>query len=132
METNGDNFAVIVPFLAYMAYQFFTLSPEEISKLYMWEMFLFLLAVFIALTNQVGTAQLFPTGTVTSWESSSASSLYCVSVQTNISVTTGRNFLILGMMMGFGLGLMLVIFLIQSGIPDTDRNVCFQKRFQCY
>lgn len=53
IETNGDNFAVTVPFLAHMAYKFVTLSPEEINKTYNWECFVFLLAIFVSLTNQV-------------------------------------------------------------------------------
>lgn len=53
IETNGDNFAVTVPFLAHMAYKFVSLSPEEINKTYNWECFVFLLAIFVSLTNQV-------------------------------------------------------------------------------
>nr|XP_011429163.1 plasmanylethanolamine desaturase [Crassostrea gigas] len=52
IETNGDNFAVTVPFLAHMAYKFVSLSPEEINKTYNWECFVFLLAIFVSLTNQ--------------------------------------------------------------------------------
>ena len=33
----------------------------------------------------------------------------CLSILTHISVTAGRNFLILGMMMGYGLGMMPLI-----------------------
>ena len=53
IETNGDNFAVVIPPLANMAYQFLTTSPEEIQDTYNWKMFLFLLAIFASLTNQV-------------------------------------------------------------------------------
>ena len=53
VETNGDNFAVVAPFLAYMAYKFHTFSPEQISATYTWEMYVFLLAIFVAFTNQV-------------------------------------------------------------------------------
>lgn len=52
VETNGDNFAVTVPFLANMAYRFLTLSPEEIQAEYNWQCFVFLLAVFVSVTNQ--------------------------------------------------------------------------------
>ncbi|KAK6185149.1 hypothetical protein SNE40_007444 [Patella caerulea] len=52
IETNGDNFAVVIPGLAYIAYGFMFRSNEEIqaqSSLY-W--YIFLLAVFISITNQ--------------------------------------------------------------------------------
>ncbi|XP_059158130.1 plasmanylethanolamine desaturase 1-like [Physella acuta] len=52
IETNGDNFAVIIPFIGYSAYQFYTLSPGEIAESYNWKMYMFLLAVFVSLTNQ--------------------------------------------------------------------------------
>ncbi|CAL1537559.1 unnamed protein product [Lymnaea stagnalis] len=52
IETNGDNFAVVIPFIAYTAHQFYTLSPQEIAETYNWKMFMFLLAVFVSLTNQ--------------------------------------------------------------------------------
>ena len=43
-----------------------------------------------------------------------------VSVRIYISVTAGRKFLILGMMMSYGLGMMPDLFLlIWSGIPDA-------------
>jgi len=53
VETNGDNFAVVAPFLAYMAYKFHTYSAEDVSAMYTWEMYVFLLAIFVALTNQI-------------------------------------------------------------------------------
>ncbi|ELT95087.1 hypothetical protein CAPTEDRAFT_120395 [Capitella teleta] len=53
VETNGDNFAVTVPFLAFMAYKFLTYSPAQIQETYNWEMFVFLLAIFISFTNQI-------------------------------------------------------------------------------
>ncbi|KAH9490361.1 hypothetical protein Btru_041585 [Bulinus truncatus] len=52
IETNGDNFAVTIPVMAYTAYQFYTFSPEEIAESYNWKMYSFLLAVFVSLTNQ--------------------------------------------------------------------------------
>lgn len=52
VETNGDNFTVIVPFLAYMAYKFQTSSYEQIQLDYNYQLYLFLLAVFISMTNQ--------------------------------------------------------------------------------
>jgi ubiquitin-conjugating enzyme E2 variant len=53
VETNGDNFAVIIPFLAHMAYKFTTYTPEQISDIYVWEMFVFLIAIFVSITNQI-------------------------------------------------------------------------------
>jgi plasmanylethanolamine desaturase len=52
IETNGDNFTVIVPLLAYMAYKFNINSLDQIQKDYNLYLYLFLLAVFISLTNQ--------------------------------------------------------------------------------
>ncbi len=54
IETNGDNFAACVPALAYMAYRFHTGSAEQIAASYNWFMYIFLLAVFVSVTNQVG------------------------------------------------------------------------------
>ncbi|RNA29663.1 transmembrane protein -like [Brachionus plicatilis] len=52
VETNGDNFAVIIPALGYIAYQFLSNSVEQIMLDYNWHMYLFLLSVFVTLTNQ--------------------------------------------------------------------------------
>ncbi|XP_012946998.1 plasmanylethanolamine desaturase isoform X2 [Aplysia californica] len=52
IETNGDNFAVVIPGLAYMLYQFLTCTSVEIADSYNWKMYLYLLAVFASLTNQ--------------------------------------------------------------------------------
>lgn len=52
IETNGDNFAVIVPSLGYMAYKFWTYTPEQIAATYNWECYIFLIAIFVSLTNQ--------------------------------------------------------------------------------
>src|SRR5207244_3808844 len=53
VETNGDNFTVIVPVLAYMAYKFQYYSDVDIKANYNWQCYLFLLTVFVSLTNQV-------------------------------------------------------------------------------
>lgn len=53
VETNGDNFAVIIPVLAFIAYKFMYNSIEQIMLDYNWLMYLFLLSVFVTLTNQV-------------------------------------------------------------------------------
>ncbi|PVD20919.1 hypothetical protein C0Q70_19082 [Pomacea canaliculata] len=52
VETNGDNFAVTIPFLANMAYHFVTLTPQQIQAEYNWQCFVFLLAIFVSVTNQ--------------------------------------------------------------------------------
>ncbi|KAL4235148.1 Plasmanylethanolamine desaturase 1 [Mactra antiquata] len=52
IETNGDNFAVVLIPLLNMAYKFTTYSDEDIHKEYNWQMFIFLLAIFVSLTNQ--------------------------------------------------------------------------------
>jgi len=36
-----------------MTYKFLTYSPEQIRQTYNWEMYVFLLAIFVSLTNQV-------------------------------------------------------------------------------
>lgn len=53
IETNGDNFTVIVPFLAYQAYSFTCNSLNDIKVNYNWNLYMFLLAVFVSMTNQV-------------------------------------------------------------------------------
>jgi ubiquitin-conjugating enzyme E2 variant len=53
VETNGDNFTIIVPVLAYLAYSFVTSPVEVIQARYNWSIYFYLLSVFISLTNQV-------------------------------------------------------------------------------
>lgn len=53
IETNGDNFMLTVPTLALMAFNFCTLSHEDILANYSWSCYWFLLAIFVALTNQI-------------------------------------------------------------------------------
>jgi plasmanylethanolamine desaturase len=53
IETNGDNFCIIVPGLALTAYRFYTYELEQINDIYDWECYKFLLGVFISLTNQI-------------------------------------------------------------------------------
>ena len=59
-----------------------------------------------------------------SYTSGESSNWSCVSIRTHISVTSGRNFLIWGMM-DYYVGLMPIIskFLILSGILDSHKNV---------
>jgi hypothetical protein len=53
IETNGDNFMVTIPFLGWMTWKFISLSEEEVQKNFSWSCYLFLLAIFVAMTNQV-------------------------------------------------------------------------------
>ncbi len=57
IETNGDNFAVCIPGLAYTAYKFMIYSPEEIQATYHVSMFIMLLAIYVSVTNQVSLKQ---------------------------------------------------------------------------
>lgn len=53
IETNGDNFAVVIPSLARSAFKFLTYTEAELRDTYNWEMFIFLLVIFVSLTNQI-------------------------------------------------------------------------------
>ncbi|XP_046989996.1 plasmanylethanolamine desaturase isoform X1 [Schistocerca americana] len=53
IETNGDNFMLTIPFLAFMTWEFITLTEEEVQKKFSWCCYLFLLAIFVAMTNQI-------------------------------------------------------------------------------
>ena len=59
----------------------------------------------------------------------------CVSIQTHtcISVTAGRNFLMLGITMDYGVELMPVVLkmLILSGIPDTQTKMFLSEKDCC-
>lgn len=52
IEANGDNCMTTVPFLAYMAYWFTTRTSDQIMEGYNMSMFIYLLAIFVTLTNQ--------------------------------------------------------------------------------
>ncbi|XP_060079925.1 plasmanylethanolamine desaturase 1-like [Ylistrum balloti] len=52
IETNGDNFSVTIPLMALSAYKFLTYNPAEIRETYTFECYLFLLTIFISVTNQ--------------------------------------------------------------------------------
>ena len=53
VETNGDNFTIIVPFLLNMAYKFYAYDVKQISDTYNSQCFIFLTTFYISLTNQV-------------------------------------------------------------------------------
>lgn len=48
-----------IPFLGYMSYKFATHTPEHIADDYSWDMFVYLLAIFVTFTNQVGVIKFF-------------------------------------------------------------------------
>ncbi|CAF3855867.1 unnamed protein product [Rotaria sp. Silwood2] len=52
IETNGDNFAIPVPYLLYMAYKFSFFNDSDIKRTYNFEVYMFLLAIFVSMTNQ--------------------------------------------------------------------------------
>ncbi|KAK8378474.1 hypothetical protein O3P69_011172 [Scylla paramamosain] len=53
IETNGDNFMLTIPGLTYMTWNFCSQSNEEVQSNYYWFAYLYLLALFVALTNQI-------------------------------------------------------------------------------
>lgn len=53
IETNGDNFMVTIPFLGRMTYMFLTSSEQQVQDQFSWGCYIFLFAIFIAMTNQI-------------------------------------------------------------------------------
>ncbi|XP_053645978.1 plasmanylethanolamine desaturase 1 isoform X2 [Cherax quadricarinatus] len=53
IETNGDNFMLTIPGLMYMTWNFCSKNSEQIQAKYYWFAYLYLLAIFVALTNQI-------------------------------------------------------------------------------
>lgn len=53
IETNGDNFTVVLPILLALAYRFLTKSHQEIQQDFPWTAYLFLCSIFVAMTNQI-------------------------------------------------------------------------------
>ena len=74
---------------------------------------------------------LVTSGESSSWSYVSFHPCACPSIWTHISVTTGRNLLMLGMMMGYDLGMMPVVSQLCL-IWCTDKNVWIWKRFPPY
>uniref|UniRef100_A0A8C3HSD4 Lipid desaturase domain-containing protein n=1 Tax=Chrysemys picta bellii TaxID=8478 RepID=A0A8C3HSD4_CHRPI len=53
IETNGDNCLITIIPLAFMLYKFLSQTPEYIHETYAWECFMFALAIFVTMTNQI-------------------------------------------------------------------------------
>lgn len=53
IETNGDNCMLTVPALAAMAWAFCAHTDEQIQRRYSFTAYIFLLAIFVAMTNQI-------------------------------------------------------------------------------
>jgi len=53
IETNGDNFMVAIPVLSKLTWDFLMLSEMEMQQRFVWTCYWFLLAIFVAMTNQV-------------------------------------------------------------------------------
>lgn len=53
IETNGDNFMITIPFLGRMLFGFLTESKEQVQERFTWNCYVFLLAIFVAMTNQI-------------------------------------------------------------------------------
>ncbi|KAK3539581.1 hypothetical protein QTP70_010261 [Hemibagrus guttatus] len=53
IETNGDNCMLTIIPLANMAYNFHTLTPVEIYHIFPWYCYVYSLAIFVTLTNQI-------------------------------------------------------------------------------
>ncbi|XP_044842701.1 plasmanylethanolamine desaturase-like isoform X3 [Mauremys mutica] len=53
IETNGDNCLITIIPLAFMLHKFLFQTPEYIHETYAWECFMFALAIFVTMTNQI-------------------------------------------------------------------------------
>lgn len=53
IETNGDNFMIAIPILSYLAWNLSTKFESQTQSDYAFNAYLFLCAIFVAMTNQV-------------------------------------------------------------------------------
>ncbi|KAL7298493.1 hypothetical protein TKK_0008273 [Trichogramma kaykai] len=53
VETNGDTFAVTIPVLCKLTWDFISLPEADIQRRFFWICFWYELAIFVAMTNQI-------------------------------------------------------------------------------
>ncbi|KAJ8673376.1 hypothetical protein QAD02_004638 [Eretmocerus hayati] len=53
IETNGDTFAVTIPVLCKLSWDFLSLPEPDIQKRFFWICYWYQLTIFVALTNQI-------------------------------------------------------------------------------
>lgn len=53
IETNGDNCLITIPTLSYMVYKHLTYDRLLLHEHCTWDWFIFVLAIFVTLTNQI-------------------------------------------------------------------------------
>jgi len=53
LETNGDNFLLVLPFAVCFVYKGFTHDALTLAETYRWHLFVFALGIFVLLTNQI-------------------------------------------------------------------------------
>uniref|UniRef100_A0A1B6JK45 Lipid desaturase domain-containing protein n=1 Tax=Homalodisca liturata TaxID=320908 RepID=A0A1B6JK45_9HEMI len=53
IETNGDNFMVTIPFLGFLLWRLITDSEQQLQRHFAVLCFIFLFAIFVAMTNQI-------------------------------------------------------------------------------
>ena len=52
-ETNGDNFLLVIPFVMWFIYKSHTYSADILHEHYRFDLYIFALAIFVIMTNQI-------------------------------------------------------------------------------
>lgn len=52
-ETNGDNFLLVIPFVMWFIYKSHTYSADILREHYRFDLYIFALAIFVIMTNQI-------------------------------------------------------------------------------